>query len=169
MKTISALFLILVSFQIHSQTAVIIQGPVNTISLVKKSSKLPTIKMKDGSTIALRYDVTDGIHAEMYKNGKNFDLVEPFGAATLVQICEVDIDKDGRTEFVIGARTAADQFTIQIFRKPEFETEWTLWSTLSGQSYCEFSGDNTVKVYTLDGSVSTLRFNEDGTFKVVTQ
>lgn len=162
-------FFFIAGSSLFSQTAVIIQGTTNTINLVKKSSKLPSIKLKDGSTIVLRYDLTDGIHAEMYKNGKNFDLVEPFAAATFVQISEVDIDKDGKNEIVIGARTSADQFTVQILRKPEFETEWMVWSTVTGQSYCEFPGDNTIKVFTLDGTGSILKFFEDGTFKAVNE
>ena len=157
------------TFSFAQTTANIVVGPTNSISLVQKSMKLPSIKFKDGSTIVLRYEAEVGIHAEMYKNGKNFDVVEPFADAKFVQVCEVDIDKDDKTEIVIASRTTADQFTIQILRKPEFETDWTLWSTITGQSTCDFPGDNTVNVYTIDGTKSSLRFNEDGTFKVITQ
>jgi hypothetical protein len=48
----------------------IIKGVTNSVSLVKKSAKLPSIRNKDGSTIVLAYKESEGLMVTMAKNGK---------------------------------------------------------------------------------------------------
>ena len=57
---LSLSILLLVVFKVSSGQE-IIKGMTNTVSLVKKSAKLPSIKNKDGSTIVLSYKEPDGL------------------------------------------------------------------------------------------------------------
>ena len=145
----------------------IIKGLTNTASLVKKSAKTPSIKNKDGSTIVLSYKEEDGLKVMMGKNGKTFAFCEPFLNATMVQAGEADIDKDGKPEILIGARTSAQSVEIQIYKKAEFETLYKLWATFTGVQSFEFPGDGTVKLYDINDKFGLFKLMDDGTLNAM--
>lgn len=145
----------------------IIKGLTNTASLVKKSAKTPSIKNKDGSTIVLSYKEEDGLKVMMGKNGKTFAFCDPFPNASMVQAGETDIDKDGKQEILIGARTSAQSVEIQIYKKAEFETLYKLWATFTGVQSFEFPGDGTVKLYDMNGKFGLFKLMEDGTLNAM--
>lgn len=140
----------------------IIKGVTNTVSIVKKSAKIPSIKNKDGSTIVLSYKEPDGIKVMMGKNGKNFAFCEPFPYASMVQVAEADIDADGKPEILVGARTSDETVEIKIYKKPEFETLYALWSAFTGVQSFEFTGDGKVKLYDMNGRFGVYKMAADG-------
>ncbi|MBK9730601.1 MAG: hypothetical protein IPO83_04805 [Chitinophagaceae bacterium] len=116
MKKILFAFIILCAAFRISFAQDIIKGATNTVSLVKKSAKLPSIKNKDGSTIVLSYKEPDGLKVMMGKNGKNFPVCDPYPNALMVQVAEADIDKDGKLEILVGARTSTESVEIKIYK-----------------------------------------------------
>ena len=140
----------------------IIRGLVNTASLVKKSQKLPSIKNKDGSTIVLAYKEETGLQVNMSKNGKQFAFCDPYFNALMVQVGEFDIDKDGRMEILVGARTTSESVEVQIYKKPEFETLYKLWTTFTGVQSFEFPGDGTVKMYDMSNNFGRYKITDEG-------
>lgn len=140
----------------------IIRGVTNTVSLVKKSAKLPSIKNKDGSTIVLSYKEPDGLKVMMGKNGKNFPLCEPFPNALMVQVAETDIDSDGKLEILVGARTSTETVEIIIYKKPDFETLYKPWASFTGVQSFEFPGNGQVKLYDMKGKAGLFSITADG-------
>ncbi|MBX7108566.1 MAG: VCBS repeat-containing protein [Chitinophagales bacterium] len=162
MKKIASVLLILLFAIRVSSGQEIIKGVTNTVSLVKKSAKLPSIKNKDGSTIVLSYKEPDGLKVMMGKNGKNFPLCDPFPNALMVQVAEADIDNDGKLEILVGARTSAESVEIKIYKKPEFETLYKIWSSFTGVQSFEFPGDGTVKLYDMNGKSGLFKISAEG-------
>ncbi|HYV95659.1 MAG TPA: hypothetical protein VE978_28045 [Chitinophagales bacterium] len=140
----------------------IIKGLSYTVSLVPKSMKTPNIKFKDGSGISLKYDAESGIHVLMNKNGKQYDFCEPFFNTKLVQVGEVDIDKDGRLEIIVASRSSSSTIEIKVFKKAEFEILYKEWSDFTGVSAVEFPGNGTVKLYDQTGNAGIYTFSDDG-------
>ena len=144
-----------------SQAQTFIRGVKNQAELVKGSRALPSVKYKDGLTISMANTEDEGMTFTTTKNGKQYPLFDPVDA-TFGQLAETDIEGDGKMEILAGYRTAANSYTINIYKKAEFETEHKLWSTINGQHYAEFPGDGTVKMYTKEGSISVMKFDEEG-------
>jgi hypothetical protein len=140
----------------------IIKGVTNSVSLVKKSAKLPSIRNKDGSTIVLAYKESEGLMVTMAKNGKSFLFCNSFPNASMVQVCETDMDKDGKPEIIVGARTSPESVEAQVYKKAEFETMYKLWSSFTGVQSFEFPGDGTVKLYDKNGNFGVFKILEDG-------
>src|SRR6185436_9673142 len=160
-KTFLTLILIVAAIAFASAQD-IIKGLPLTISLVPKSAKQPNLKLKDGSGISLLYKADEGIHVIMGKNGKQYDFCEPFDNTKLVQVGEVDIDKDGRPEVIVASRSSSSTIEIKIFKKPEFEIFYKEWSDFTGVSAVEFPGDGTVKLYDQTGNAGIYTFSDDG-------
>jgi hypothetical protein len=160
-KILFVFFLIASSYSISSAQD-IIKGLPYTISLVPKSMKTPNIKFKDGSGIILKYNAESGIQVLMNKNGKQYDFCESFANTKMVQVGEVDIDKDGRLEIIVASRSSSSTIEIKVFKKPEFEILYKEWSDFSGVTAVEFPGNNTVKLYDQTGNAGTYTFGDDG-------
>lgn len=167
MKTLLIFLLVLGGVTQVSFGQEIIKGTTNTVSLVKKSAKLPSIKNKDGSTIVLSYKEPEGLKVMMGKNGKNFPFCDPFPNALMVQVAEADIDKDGKPEILVGARTSASTVEIKIYKKPEFETLYKLWASFTGVQSFEFPGDGNVRLYDMNGKFGLYKMMEDGTLNAM--
>jgi hypothetical protein len=140
----------------------IIKGLPVTISLVPKSAKQPGLKLKDGAGILLKYNADDGIHVILAKNGKQTDFCEPFSNTIMVQVGEVDIDKDGKPEVVVTSRSSSATIEILIFKKAEFEVNYKEWSSFTGTTAVEFPGNGTVRLYEPSGKYGTYKFTSDG-------
>ncbi|MBX7142093.1 MAG: hypothetical protein K1X63_13520 [Chitinophagales bacterium] len=140
----------------------IIKGIPVTISLIPKSAKQPSLKLKDGAGISLKYNAADGIHVLLSKNGKTSDFCDPFSNTQLVQVGETDIEKDGKTEVVVASRSSESSIEILIFKKAEFEVYYKEWSSFTGVSAVEFEGDGTVKMYEPSGKFGTFKIGADG-------
>lgn len=145
----------------------IIRGAINTVSLVKKSAKLPSIKNKDGSTIVLSYKEPEGLKVTMGKNGKSFPFCDPFPNALMVQVAEQDIDKDGKLEILVGSRTSAQSVEVKIYKKAEFETLYKIWISFTGVQSFEFPGDGNVKLYDMNGKFGLYKIMNDGTLNAM--
>ncbi len=139
----------------------IIKGIPLTISLVKKSAKQPMLKLKDGSGILLVYK-EDAIHVILSKNGKQTDFCDPMENALMIQVAEVDIEKDGKPEVVIASKTSAESMEIKVFKKADFETLYMEWSVFTSVASVEFPGNNTVKLYDKEGNAGVYKFSEEG-------
>ena len=140
----------------------LIKGLPKTVTLVKKSSLRPSMPLKDGSTIGLVNKPETGMHVILSKNGKTTDFCDPMQNALSGQIGEVDIEKDGRLDVVVVTKTSPQTIDIKIFKKPEFETLYQLWSSFTGVSSVEFPGNGTVKLYDLEGKAGIYKLSEDG-------
>lgn len=160
-KLVTVLFFVCFVISVSSGQD-IIKGVTNSVSLVKKSAKLPAIKNKDGSTIVLSYKEPDGLKVMMGKNGKNFPFCDPYPNALMVQVAEADIDNDGKPEILVGARTSTESVEIKIYKKPEFETLYKLWSSFTGVQSFEFPGDGNVKLYDMNGKFGLFKINPEG-------
>jgi len=160
-KAILILFSIVSSFSLVSAQD-IIKGLNISISLVPKSAKQPNLKLKDGSGITLIYKGESGIHVMMGKNGKLYDLCDPFENAKMVQVGESDIDKDGRLEVIVASRTSSETIEVKVFKKAEFEIFYKEWSEFTGVASIEFPGNGTVKLYDKEGNAGKYKFGEDG-------
>lgn len=160
-KTLFLLFCIVSSFSIVSAQD-IIKGLSISISLVPKSAKQPNLKLKDGSGITLLYKAETGIHVVMGKNGKLFDFCEPYKNAKMVQVGELDIDKDGRLEVIVASKTSSETIEAKVFKKAEFEIFYKEWSNFTGVASLEFPGNGTVKLYDKEGNAGIYKFSEDG-------
>src|SRR5262245_6231837 len=106
MKRIILIIFLCISGTVISCAQDIIKGLPISISLVPKSAKEPRLKLKDGSGILLKYNADDGIHVILAKNGKQTDFCEPFSNTMMVQVGEVDIEKDGKPEVVVISRSS---------------------------------------------------------------
>jgi len=148
------------SFHVFSQD--LIKGLPISISLVPKSAKQPNLKLKDGSGVLLKYDVNDGIHVIMAKNGKQTDLCDPFANSKMVQVGQVDIENDGKPEIVVASQTSSTTIQVLIYKKADFEVNYQPWSHFSGVAAVEFPGDGTVEIYDETGNFSTYKFSDDG-------
>lgn len=144
-----------------SQTTDIIKGIKNQVYLVKGSHAMPTLKCKEGITIMMQNEET-GMDFTVVKNGKQFPLFASVSSATYGQLAETDVDGDGKMEIMGGYRSGPDNFIINIFKKPEYELDYKLWATVSGQSYCEFPGNSIAKVYAKNGTVKTVTIDTEG-------
>ncbi len=162
MKRLSLLFFFYLATVNTTFSQEIIKGLKNTVSLVQKSAKIPSIKNKDGSTIVLRYKESEGLMVTMGKNGKNSDFSGPFPNALMVQVGEMDIDKDGKLEILVGSRTSPESVEVEIHKKAEFEIFYKLWSTLTGFDSFEFTGDGHIKLYDTKGNFGLYTIMEDG-------
>lgn len=162
MKKITLLLLLLSTSALIVNAQDIIKGLPYSISLVAKSSKQPTVRLKDGSGITLRYTAEAGFTVMMGKNGKSFEFTDPMPNAKFVQAAEVDIDKDGKMEVVIASRTSSETIEIKVFKKPEFEIFYKEWSSFTGVTSVEFPGDGTFKLYDKEGNAGTYKFDEEG-------
>ena len=160
-KIILSLFILAASISV-TKAQDIIKGLPITISLVPKSVKQPNLKLKDGSGIFLVYKADDGIHVILGKNGKQTDFCNPIENTKMVQVGEVDIEKDGKNEVVVANRTSATTIEILIFKKADFETMYKEWSSFTGSTAVEFPGDGTVKLYDQSGKAGVYKFEEDG-------
>jgi hypothetical protein len=160
-KLLSILAVLIVAISIASAQD-IIKGLPYSISLVPKSAKTPNIKFKDGSGITLKYSADDGIQVLLNKNGKQSDFCEPFANTKLVQVGEVDIDKDGKNEIIVASRSSSSTIEVKIFKKPEFEIFYKEWSSFTGVVAVEFPGNNTVKLYDQTGNAGIYTFSDDG-------
>ncbi len=161
MKKLSILFVLSFAANVTFSQE-IIKGLKNTVSLVQKSAKLPSIKNKDGSTIVLSYKETEGLMVTMGKNGKNSVFSGPFPNALMVQVGEMDIDNDGKPEILVGTRTSAEAVEVEIYKKAAFEIFYKLWSTLTGFNSFEFTGDGHIKLYDMKGNFGLYTIMEDG-------
>ena len=160
-QTILILFCIVSPFSIVSAQD-IIRGLGTSISLVPKSAKQPNLKLKDGSGIILIYKAESGIHVMMGKNGKLFDFCDPYDNAKMVQVGELDIDKDGKPEVIVASKTSSETIEVKIFKKAEFEIFYKEWSDFTGVASIEFPGNGTVKLYDKEGNAGKYKFGEDG-------
>ena len=160
-KPILILFCIASSFSLVSGQD-IIKGLSISVSLVPKSAKQPNLKLKDGSGITLLYKAESGIHVMMGKNGKLFDFCDPFENAKMVQVGEVDIDKDGKPEIIVASRTSSETMEAKIFKKADFETLYKEWTHFTGVASLEFPGNGTVKLYDKEGNAGIYKFMENG-------
>ena len=162
MKQLVVLFLLFLFSISVSSAQDIIKGIPVTISLVPKSAKQPVLKLKDGAGILLKYDAEVGIHVILAKNGKQTDFCEPFGNTKLVQVGEMDIEKDGKPEVVVVSESSSSTIDVLIFKKADFEINYKEWSSFSGTSAVEFPGNGTVRLYDLAGKYGTYKFTDDG-------
>jgi hypothetical protein len=160
-KTIFILFCIVWSSSIVSAQD-IIKGLGVSVSLVPKSAKQPNLKLKDGSGITLIYKAESGIHVMMGKNGKLFDFCDPYENIKMVQVGELDIDKDGKPEVIVAGKTSSETIEVKIFKKAEFEIFYKEWSEFTGVASIEFPGNGTVKLYDKEGNAGTYKFSEEG-------
>ena len=160
-KTILILLCVTASFSMVSAQD-IIKGLSISISLVPKSAKQPNLKLKDGSGITLLYKAESGIHVMMGKNGKLFDFCDPFENAKLVQVGQLDIDKDGKLEVIVASKTSSETIEVKIFKKAEFEIFYKQWTEFTGVASVEFPGNGTVKLYDKEGNAGTYKFSEEG-------
>ncbi|MDW8393802.1 MAG: hypothetical protein RMK52_06115 [Chitinophagales bacterium] len=133
-----------------------------TVSVVKKSSRTPTLRLHDGSLLTVSYRETPGFRVVWTKNAKTFVLADSITHALMVQAAETDIDGDGKREIIIIKKITDDNLEATVFRKPEFETYYQLWSTFTGVAAVEFPGDNTVKIYDLNDKAGHYRFDRNG-------
>ena len=140
----------------------IIKGLSISISLVPKSAKQPNLKLKDGSGITLIYKAESGIHVMLGKNGKLSDFCDPYENAKMVQVGELDIDKDGKPEVIVASKTSSETIEIKIFKKAEFEILYKEWSEFTGVASVEFPGNGTVKLYDKEGNAGIYKFGENG-------
>ena len=162
MLKIAIITLILFSSIQYSFSQDILKGIPNTASLVKKSAKTPSIKNKDGSTIVLSYKESDGLMVMMGKNGKSFPFAGPFPNGLMVQVGELDIEKDGKPEILVGVRTSPESVEVEIYKKADFEIQYKLWTTLTGVQSFEFLGDGTVRLYDMHGNFGLFKILDDG-------
>jgi hypothetical protein len=159
----SIILLLLVAASYGSSIAQeIIKGIPVTISLVPKSAKQPSLRLKDGSGISLKYDATEGIRVILSKNGKQTDFCDPFSNTTFVQVGETDLEKDGKTEVVVASRSSETSIEVLLFKKAEFEVYYKEWSAFTGVSSVEFPGDGTVRMYEPSGKFGTYKIEADG-------
>ena len=168
MKKISFLFFVLISISSFTYGQQIITGVKNFTILKKGSSALPQTRFKTGEMVMIK-NSDEGMNFDIIKNGKTTSLIPPCVDCIFGQSAEVDIDGDGKTEVLIGTRLTAETFEVKIYYKEEFDVEYKLFTTINGQDHCEFSGDNTVKIYTTDLKVAHLKFKSDGTWIVLEQ
>jgi len=159
-------FFSFISITSISSAQEIIKGMKNTNSIKKGSVALPQVRFKTGEMVMM-HNTDDGMSFDIIKNGKTTPLFDPCADCVFGQTAEFDIDGDGKTEVIIGTRLTPETFEVKIFHKEEFQVEYALFTTISGQDHCEFLGDNTVKIYSLDGKVSHLKFKSDGTWIVL--
>ena len=162
MKKLLSIFVIIIAAISITSAQDIIKGLPYSISLVPKSAKTPNIKFKDGSGITLKYNADDGIEVLLNKNGKQSEFCEAFANTKLVQVGEVDIDKDGRPEIIVASRSSSSTIEIKVFKKAEFEIFYKEWSDFTGVSAVEFPGNNTVKLYDQTGNAGIYTFSDDG-------
>lgn len=160
-STIAVILLVAASYNAaHAQD--MIKGLPITISLVPKSAKQPNLKLKDGSGISLKYEEAEGIRVILSKNGKQTDFCDPFFDTKLVQVGEVDIENDGKTEVVVANRSGDDAVEVILFKKAEFEVYYKEWSSFAASGTVEFPGDGSVKMYPASGSPSSFKISADG-------
>ena len=50
----------------------------------------------------------------MSKNGKQYDLCDPVANATMVQVGETDIEKDGKPEIVVASKTSKETIEVKV-------------------------------------------------------
>jgi hypothetical protein len=162
-KLIFLTVLLFLSFN-QLQAQEIIKGAKNTAFLLKGSRALPQVKFKEGFTITIKNEEDGSMSFTDTKNGKDFPLFKEV-SATYGQVAELDVENDGKNEIVAGYRTSPNEFTVYIYKKAQFETDYKQWSTVRGQGYCEFPGNGTVKVYDKNGNGKVLRFGDDGMLK----
>ncbi len=169
MKKIN-LFLFAILFLIVSisNAQEIIKGPKNTSFLKKGSSAFPQVRFKTGEMIMMK-NTEEGMNFEMVKNGKTTTMVDPCFDCVFGQTSEFDIDNDGKTEVLIGSRMTPEIFEVKIYKKAEFEVDYKIFTTINGQDHCEFVGDNTVKIFSIDLKAAHLKFKSDGTWIVLEQ
>ena len=166
MKKISILFFVLISISSITQAQQIIMGVKNFTILKKGSSALPQTKFKTGELVMMKN--TDGsMNFDLVKNGKTTPLITACADCVFGQAAEADINGDGKTEVLIGTRLTPETFEVKIYYKEEFDVEYKLFTTITGQDHCEFPGDNTVKIYTTDLKVAHLKFKADGSWVVL--
>lgn len=161
MKKILTLAAMFALVAVSTQAQEIFKGLKNQASLVKGSRALPTVKYKDGFMVGMS-NTDDGMAFTMTKNGKNSELFDGPVDAKYGQAAEADVDGDGKNELLAGYRKTENDFTINIYKKPEFEFEYKLWATVNGTGQAEFPQDGTVKLYTKEGSVNVMKFDSEG-------
>lgn len=166
MKKILALAALLTFAAATTNAQIIIRGVRNQAELVKGSRAMPTVKYKDGMMVGMQ-NTEEGMTFLLTKNGKQTPLIDPVDAK-YGQAAEADVDGDGKMEVLIAHRLTDGDFTINIYKKPEFEFDYALWSTLNGKHYAEFPQNGTVKLYTKEGSVSVMKFDSEGKLTTVT-
>ncbi|MCS6990309.1 MAG: hypothetical protein NZL95_00405 [Chitinophagales bacterium] len=164
MKTIAfaCVLLLLLPLAGTAQDLILGLGPHETASVVKKSSRTPTVRLRDGSLLTVSYRENLGFKVTWTKNAKTFALADSLTNALMVQAAEKDIDGDGKHEVIIAAKITDDNIEVTVFRKPEFETYYQRWSSFTAVAAVEFPGDNTVKIYDLNGKAGTYRFDRHG-------
>ncbi len=167
-KNFFCLVVLMISISSFLKAQEIIKGTKNTASLKKGSTSLPQVRFKTGEMIMMK-NTDEGMNFDMLKNGKTIPMLEPCVDCVFGQTSEFDIDGDGKTEVLIGSRLTAETFEVKIYKKAEFEVEYKLFATINGQDHCEFSGDNTVKIFTIDLKVAHLKFKSDGSWIVLEQ
>jgi hypothetical protein len=160
MKKILAFTILFSAILINTQAQDIIKGVRNQAILVKGSRALPMVKFKDGQMVSIT-NTDEGMSFTMTKNGKITPLFDPVDAK-FGQIAEVDVEGDGKMEIVTAYRLTDGDFTLNIFKKPDYEFEYKLWSTINGKAYAEFPQNGTVKLYTKEGNISVMKFDSEG-------
>lgn len=160
MKKIFVLALVLATAVASTQAQDIIRGVRNQGILVKGSRALPAVKFKEGMMVSLS-NTDDGMAFNMTKNGKVTPLFDPVDAK-IGQAAEVDVDGDGKMEILAGYRNTDNDFTLNIYKKPEYEFDYKLWATVNGNAYAEFPQNGTVKLHTKEGAVSLMKFDSEG-------
>jgi len=166
MKKITMLAALLVVTAVNTQAQEVIKGLKNQVSLVKGSRAMPSVKYKDGLMVGLQ-NTEEGMTFMMTKNGKQTPLIDPVDAK-YGQAAEGDIDGDGKNEVLIGHRLSDNDFTIHIYKKPEFEFEYNLWATVNGTGSAEFPQNGTVKLSTKEGNVTVMKIDSEGKLTAVT-
>jgi hypothetical protein len=156
-----SLILVVIS-QVNAQE--IIKMAKNQVFLVKGSRAMPQIKYKAGITITLE-NKEDGMNFTVTKNGKNYPLFDPVSIATYGQLAEVDLESDGKTEIVAGYRNSPNDFIVNVYHKPEYELDYKLLCTFTGQGTCEFLPNREVKITAKDGTSKVLVIDSEGIVK----
>ncbi len=168
MKKILFAFIISFSAVSFTQAQEIIKGVKNSDFLLKGSRKMTQVKLKDGSALLIQNNEGQMIF-KLIKNGKETEMLKPSPDYIYGQVSEFDIDGDGKPEMLIAYRSAPAAFEVHIYKKAEFEVDYKLFTTINGQDHCEFPGDNTVKIYAEDLTMSHLKFKADGSWIVLQQ
>jgi hypothetical protein len=168
MQKLFSIIIILIFHSVGVNAQQIITEVKNTVILKKGSVALPQVRYKTGEMVMMK-NTEEGMNFYLIKNGKTTAMFDPCVDCIFGQVAEIDIDGDGKTEVLLGTRMSTETFEVKIYKKAEFEVDYKLFTTINGQDHCEFSGDNTVKIYTSDLKVAHLKFKSDGSWIVLEQ
>lgn len=161
MKKIIAFVILSVAITASVSAQEVIKGLKNQVFLLKGSRALPMIKFKEGISVLLE-NKEDGMNFTVIKNGKQYPLIDPVASATYGQVAETDVDSDGSTDIIAAYRTAPNQFILYIFKKAQFETEYKMWSTVTGSTSVQFEGNSKLTLTNADNTTTAFTLSTEG-------